>query len=600
MSKNSEEYFATVSNLYDNRKRQLLKREENAILKIYRDAFNQQYRELLRDRKFEDKTARQVAKAGYVKQLAEELMRQQEKASIKLSKEDAALIDSYLTKVYPQYKDSELSNEIAKNTNTTNKWLIDQLVQGKFYKDGVGLSDRLWNAVGFSGRKIDDAIASMIAQGKGAADISRTLREFSNGGHRTWSKNKLREKLGDGYARKYGTTGLDYEALRLARTTLQHQAQLAVMHADKINPYAGAVRWKSSHQANRTCSLCISRETDNPDGLGPGIYYSENCPLDHPNGLCHLTHVFVMNGKVVTPEEMADDIGKWIRGEPNSGTMDKLYKGIPKPSVKATPKPQPKPEPEPTPSLNNIAKGCRYTDVERAERFNKMPRQLMQAFKDGGASKAPLHANKITNILKTKYPDYLQDLYLSTLDDFLFKTESKGSFYRPSDKTIYGNLDKWAHAKDGEYATMFHEWGHMIDDKYKFFGKTASNNEDFKAILWRDYDNKLYETMKQGNLTEAQANKVISQQLKKAPDNQIAGVSDVYGGISEGKAEGYWAHKQAYWDRRDRRTEVASEAWADILDSYAAGPEGTDEYLPKSKSWVEERAKQINEREAKK
>lgn len=327
MSKNSKEYFNQINTIFNNRKRELIKEEENKTLKIYEQAFNDAYQDLMRGRKFDNPTARQVAKAKYVKQLAQQLEELQSSSSEKLSDATKEHLVN-LTKIYPEYMSPELSAAIDKNVDILNERIIKQIVTGALYRGGEGLSDKLWKAASASGKRIDDAIASMIAQGMGATEMAKNLKEFAKDGHRIWSKNKIREKLGDAYARKYGQGGLDYEALRLARTTLQHQAQLAVMNADKVNPYAGAVKWKSSHQANRTCSLCISRETDNPDGLGPGIYYSENCPLDHPNGLCHLTHVFIMNGKVVTPEEMADDIGKWIRGEPNSGTMDKLYKDL--------------------------------------------------------------------------------------------------------------------------------------------------------------------------------------------------------------------------------------------------------------------------------
>jgi len=35
-----------------------------------------------------------------------------------------------------------------------------------------------------------------------------------------------------------------------------------------------------------------------------------------------------INGKEVSNIQMAEDIGKWIRGEENSGTMDILYEDL--------------------------------------------------------------------------------------------------------------------------------------------------------------------------------------------------------------------------------------------------------------------------------
>ena len=204
-----------------------------------------------------------------------------------------------------------------KQVSIVNRQVIEQMIKGQIYKDGQGLSKRLWKSVSRSGDKIEEAIISMIAEGKGATEIAKNLTQFAKQGHKTWDKAKIKEKLGSAYAGKYGAGGIDYEALRLARTTLNHQAQLTQKNANKVNPYAQKLKWHSAHQAGRTCQQCEDR-----DGK---IFNVEDCPFDHPNGLCHLENVFCINGKEVTNIEMAEDIGKWIRGEENSGTMDILY-----------------------------------------------------------------------------------------------------------------------------------------------------------------------------------------------------------------------------------------------------------------------------------
>ena len=186
------------------------------------------------------------------------------------------------------------------------------------YHDGKGLDKRIWDSAKMSGDKISTAINSCIAQGMGAAEMSQNLKEFAMGGHHTWGRNKIREKLGDGYARKY-SGGLDYEALRLARTTLTHQAQISVINSSKVNPYMDAVIWHSDHQAGRTCQQCIDRD-------GTKYYLNKgSVPLDHPNGMCWLEPAYSM-----TPEEMAKDMKAWAAGEKNSGLMDKIpeYKGL--------------------------------------------------------------------------------------------------------------------------------------------------------------------------------------------------------------------------------------------------------------------------------
>ena len=196
----------------------------------------------------------------------------------------------------------------------TNKKLVQQMVKGEIYYNGRGLDKMLWDVAKCAGDKLNLAITSCIAEGMGAAEMSQNLKEFATGGHHTWSRNKIKEKLGPGYARKY-SGGLDYEALRLARTTITHQAQLATLATSKINPYMNAVIWHSDHQAGRTCQQCIDRN-------GTKYYLNkESVPLDHPNGMCWLEPAYSM-----TPEEIAKDMKNWGEGKSNSGLMDKIYK----------------------------------------------------------------------------------------------------------------------------------------------------------------------------------------------------------------------------------------------------------------------------------
>ena len=80
-----------------------------------------------------------------------------------------------------------------------------------------------------------------------------------------------------------------------------------------------AVKYRTGHTvAGRTCELCKSRDGN--------IYKLDEAPFDHPNGFCFLEPCLSINGKEATLEDVGRDIGKWIRGEPNSGLMDKKYK----------------------------------------------------------------------------------------------------------------------------------------------------------------------------------------------------------------------------------------------------------------------------------
>lgn len=312
-------YLNDLNNYLKRNKLKLNKQEQQAILKAYNKAFDSMLKQYKANS--HKKNATQIARTAYCKQLHNEILKIIKEYNMKVTDNILNAHVDILTKDVDYYKDTDLYKEIKKNVNIVNRQVIEQMIKGQIYKDGQGLSKRLWKSVSRSGDKIEEAITSMIAEGKGATEIAKNLTQFAKQGHKTWDKAKIKEKLGSAYANRYGAGGIDYEALRLARTTLNHQAQLTQKNANKVNPYAQKLKWHSVHQAGRTCQQCEDR-----DGK---IFDVEDCPFDHPNGLCHLENVFCINGKEVSNIQTAEDIGKWIRGEENSGTMDILYGDIP-------------------------------------------------------------------------------------------------------------------------------------------------------------------------------------------------------------------------------------------------------------------------------
>ena len=308
-------YIKDLDNYLKKDKLKLNKQEQQEILKAYNRAFDSMLKQYKANS--HKKNATQIARTVYCKQLQDEISAIIKEYNMKVTDNILNAHVNTLNKYIKYYGNTDLYKQLKEKSNIVNRQVIDQMIKGKIYKDGQGLSKRLWKSVSRSGDKIEEAITSMIAQGKGATEIAKNLTQFAKQGHKTWDKEKIKEKLGDGYARKYGAGGIDYESLRLARTTLNHQSQLAHMNSHKVNPYSQKVKWHSAHQANRTCQQCEDREGK--------IFNAKECPFDHPNGMCFLEDVFCIDEKEVSTVEMAEDIGKWIRGEKNSGTMDLVY-----------------------------------------------------------------------------------------------------------------------------------------------------------------------------------------------------------------------------------------------------------------------------------
>ena len=317
MSKTSyEQYAKDIQNLVKQLPRQLTKEQEKQIGKIYLKAFKDIEKKLEKctDNKYRERLLR-----AYQTQIYEELYPLIKQGIIEETEEILNIQKESMTQLLEETLENQTKlidgkHKLQAIVDITNRRLVDQMVKGKIYYNGRGLDKMLWDVAKCAGDKLNLAITSCIAEGMGAVEMSQNLKEFATGGHHTWSRNKIKEKLGPGYARKY-SGGLDYEALRLARTTITHQAQLATLATSKINPYMNAVIWHSDHQAGRTCQQCIDRN-------GTKYYLNkESVPLDHPNGMCWLEPAYLM-----PPEEMAKDMKAWGKGEPNSGLMDKIYK----------------------------------------------------------------------------------------------------------------------------------------------------------------------------------------------------------------------------------------------------------------------------------
>ena len=248
-TQNGIDYVRSLEKLLNTKKKELTKKQQQEIISVYSKAYKDTIEKGLRKAGNDPKKIDKLTKA-YATQIYNELNDLVVKYNSQLSKEivqtQADIINAFLGT-----EDKKFMKQVNKLVDITNRKVIQQMVLGDIYYDGKSLSDRIWDTAKRSGTKMSHAINSCIAQGMGAADMSQVLKEFAMGGHHTWSRNKIREKLGPGYARKY-IGGLDYEALRLARTTLTHQAQIAVINSSKINPYLQFVKWHSDHQAGRT------------------------------------------------------------------------------------------------------------------------------------------------------------------------------------------------------------------------------------------------------------------------------------------------------------------------------------------------------------
>lgn len=586
-TQNAIDYLKTLNGQLNNKPKELTKKQQQQIIQVYKKAYMDTINRGIKNAYGDSKAVKNLT-AAYSQQIYDELLKVVMKYNSQVAS-DLSDINKQMMQLLMGDGYQQIKGQVDKLVDIVNADTVEQLIRGKVYEDRKGLNKRLWSCTNTSGEKIEDAVASCMAEGMGAAEMAENLKQFAMGGHHTWSRNKIREKLGSGYARKY-SSGLDYESLRLARTTITHQSQIETINTRKVNPYMGGVKWHSNHEAGRTCDLCNER-----DGH-IFIVDKEDIPLDHPNGACWLEPVWMINGKEATPEEIAKDMRAWANGEKNSGAMNKIpeYKGLggtkqPAKSIKKTIK-------------KAVKQRGIYTEEERAAKYTELHETLKKQI---SKTNKKYTTEGILEALK-QAPLEVQDMYLS-IGKFQRTNSTGGAFYSPTDKKIHMSLkdERNLRIQFGEkhrYDVLFHEWGHMIDDQatpddfkmYRFSGgsepmyskitlKNAIKPTGLAQAFERDMNNwkaKWVEEKFHGKKTldNTPAPLVNGKFADFLHDNEVFTIAlqDAAKGMSAGAVKTKWGHDAKYYTRNQDGNisayesaciEVSSELWAEISSS---------------------------------
>lgn len=585
----------------NHKNQKLLKKHEKEIVSAYVSAFEDAYEELIIATMDDDKYNKKAyfkARMAYVNQLYEKLSELEAKYNVATSENYKACVKDFFD-MESEFKNDEsykkLKEAVDKKVDITNEKAINIIKSGKMYeadKNGnfVDLDNRLWNAANASGKKLQDAIVSCLAQGMGPADMARVLKDFGKEGHKTWSTKKIREKLGPGYARSH-SGGLDYAALRLARTVHTHTNQLRVIHSKDANPYINKIMYHSAHVANRTCSMCAER-----DGQ---VFAPNKVPLDHPNGMCWLEPVFDRSD-----EEIAEDIAKWIRGEENSGLMDKAY-----PELKDSPFYKDKPKEEPKKEYKEVKN-------QNVEDYKGHFKELADQNKMGAKKRKEAHEyiDEAVETLEKYFPQTIKDAYyLITKQIEQWTQDQEGAYWQMFSKKVQFNITKNKNGKVdkygiGKFDTWFHENGHAMDallgnmyndSKGVYNGKVLSAQKPYINALKKDFENQKI-NLRRKYLKEKGyegVDQMSENELKqRIPDKNLnglynyylsgvhktSGIQDVVEGMSNCEIHVQWGHGKQYWNRKNREEEYASEAWANMLGSYSDSEtyEYMKEYFP--------------------
>ena len=143
----------------------------------------------------------------------------------------------------------------------------------RYYRDGLRLSDRLYNLDAITRRVIEDTLIQGVTEGASARKVAGRLVDNLTAA---------------------GSANPGFHAMRIARTELNNAHReahlLSVLTPEgAMKEWVQGVRWNLSlgHKDPDICDIYASHEA----GLGAGVYLPRDVPTDHPHGLCHLTTV---------------------------------------------------------------------------------------------------------------------------------------------------------------------------------------------------------------------------------------------------------------------------------------------------------------------
>lgn len=289
--------------------------QQRDILKLYEDAIIYLSSKITKSK---DKSLTQRWLLDYQKELikakkglAKELNKSTKGFIAKAAKIGTETEQQILSKIF-ELAGIDTGNHFKSMFSQVQNGIIGDIISGNLYKDKLTLSQRIWNHSGAFDNDIQYIINQGIIEKKSALELARDLEQFINEpAKRPWDWSKVYPKLIN--------TKVDYNAQRLARTSINHAYQTASIKSSNMNPFVEGIKWRSAQIHGRTCDLCIERATTDQFGLGIGVFPKDNVPLDHANGLCTmLPHI---------PKDLdtvATELNKWLNGSENK-TLDKWY-----------------------------------------------------------------------------------------------------------------------------------------------------------------------------------------------------------------------------------------------------------------------------------
>ena len=207
---------------------------------------------------------------------------------------------SYINNKY----DLGIDPDILESLYKPNLNVINKIIDGNLYNDNRSLSKRIWGYNKNNFNKIQDILTDGMINKKPLQDVVSNLKAYTGGG----------DTKVEAIKRTYGQ--MNSNALRLARTSLNHAFIETMKDECRYNPFIEGYKWimSGAHSSRMPNGDICDDYSSHDEGIGIGVFKKNNIPIPHPNCMC-----------VIIPysekplETIGEEIGKWIKGEPNKG-----------------------------------------------------------------------------------------------------------------------------------------------------------------------------------------------------------------------------------------------------------------------------------------
>ena len=206
----------------------------------------------------------------------------------------------------------DLKPTLARVFGSTADDAVAHVLRGGIYGgDSPMLSKRIWNNEALQGRNIEQLIAQAVAKGESPIKLSKALEAYVN------PKAAEPSNWNDVFDIPFDYK-IDYNAKRLAVTSIRHAAWGASVSAARDNPYADFYHWELT-PAHVIFDICDAYAVHD-EGLGEGNYPVDSLPLPHPWCTCLY---YVDTNKSL--EQIAQELRGWADGTRSDEALDRAF-----------------------------------------------------------------------------------------------------------------------------------------------------------------------------------------------------------------------------------------------------------------------------------